>query len=306
MLAGGALILGLWARRRDPAYGLFAVAALLWGSHTLVSLLPEPPLPQPHWFVWWHGDLHALRRRCCACSWSASPRSTGARYRRAVIAFALVRRARALCGGGAATSASRAAVAVRGTAIVLVLVALYARTYARAVRVRNAENLLLLAHRRGLRRVRGPRLDAPRNSDAVRPVWLVPYAALAFLLLVGWILTDRFVRALNDSERAQRRASRRAWREKSAALTRQLAATREARDAAEAANVAKSRFLAAASHDLRQPLHALGLFASALAERRRRTPEQAAPRRSASRSRWTRSTRCSRRCSTSRGSMRAW
>jgi signal transduction histidine kinase len=33
---------------------------------------------------------------------------------------------------------------------------------------------------------------------------------------------------------------------------------REQKDAAEDANVAKSRFLAAASHDLRQPLHAPG------------------------------------------------
>ncbi|MDH4134096.1 MAG: hybrid sensor histidine kinase/response regulator, partial [Gammaproteobacteria bacterium] len=44
---------------------------------------------------------------------------------------------------------------------------------------------------------------------------------------------------------------------------------REQRDAAEQANVAKSRFLAAASHDLRQPLHALGLFVTALRERNR-------------------------------------
>jgi signal transduction histidine kinase/CheY-like chemotaxis protein len=36
------------------------------------------------------------------------------------------------------------------------------------------------------------------------------------------------------------------------------------RDAAERATTAKSRFLAAASHDLRQPLHALGLFVSRL------------------------------------------
>ena len=36
---------------------------------------------------------------------------------------------------------------------------------------------------------------------------------------------------------------------------------------AERANLAKSRFLAAASHDLRQPLHALGLFADQLSRR---------------------------------------
>jgi signal transduction histidine kinase/CheY-like chemotaxis protein len=40
-----------------------------------------------------------------------------------------------------------------------------------------------------------------------------------------------------------------------------------ARQLAEQANRAKTRFFAAASHDLRQPLHALGLFAGALSER---------------------------------------
>ena len=40
-----------------------------------------------------------------------------------------------------------------------------------------------------------------------------------------------------------------------------------ARAAAEAANRAKSQFLAAASHDLRQPMHSLGLFAATLSER---------------------------------------
>ncbi len=47
------------------------------------------------------------------------------------------------------------------------------------------------------------------------------------------------------------------------------AATAELRarkDEAEMANIAKTRFLAAASHDLRQPMHALGLFIAALAE----------------------------------------
>lgn len=41
----------------------------------------------------------------------------------------------------------------------------------------------------------------------------------------------------------------------------------EARAAAEAASRAKTQFFAAASHDLRQPLHAMGLFAEALRQR---------------------------------------
>ena len=59
------------------------------------------------------------------------------------------------------------------------------------------------------------------------------------------------------------------------ARTEQLAAqlqdqkehAEQARASAEAANRAKSQFFAAASHDLRQPLHALGLFAEALRKR---------------------------------------
>lgn len=43
-----------------------------------------------------------------------------------------------------------------------------------------------------------------------------------------------------------------------------LAQLRREKDVAENASRAKSRFFAAASHDLRQPLHALGLYASAL------------------------------------------
>ena len=42
---------------------------------------------------------------------------------------------------------------------------------------------------------------------------------------------------------------------------------RERKEEAERANLAKSRFLAAASHDLRQPMHALGLFIADLADK---------------------------------------
>ena len=68
--------------------------------------------------------------------------------------------------------------------------------------------------------------------------------------------------------------SRAARRRKSAALSTELQVTRAAKEAAEAANRAKSSFLAAASHDLRQPLHALGMFSQALTERTRDADDQ--------------------------------
>lgn len=52
-------------------------------------------------------------------------------------------------------------------------------------------------------------------------------------------------------------------------LRRQNDELQHARELSEQASRAKSRFFAAASHDLRQPLHALGLFAAALSEKTR-------------------------------------
>jgi signal transduction histidine kinase len=50
-------------------------------------------------------------------------------------------------------------------------------------------------------------------------------------------------------------------------LRAQKAIAERARQEAEAANRSKTQFFAAASHDLRQPLHAMGLFAAALHEK---------------------------------------
>jgi signal transduction histidine kinase/ActR/RegA family two-component response regulator len=82
------------------------------------------------------------------------------------------------------------------------------------------------------------------------------YAALATLwIAVIAILARSFSRILAESLRLQ-------------FDNRDLAADlRRQKDVAEDASRAKSRFLASASHDLRQPVHALGLFVGALRSR---------------------------------------
>ena len=95
-------------------------------------------------------------------------------------------------------------------------------------------------------------------------------------VLVCTDITERTqnLEALRDSERRVREANEMLERrvgERTQELTSVNERLSEAKAAAEAANVGKTRFLAAASHDLLQPLHAARLFAGALAERPRGT-----------------------------------
>lgn len=97
------------------------------------------------------------------------------------------------------------------------------------------------------------------------PIYLVPYAGLLFAVLVAWMLIDRFVAASRELETVNLQLEQRVAI-KSAELTQALQSMRAAKDHAEAANRSKTAFLAAASHDLRQPIHALGLYMEALGD----------------------------------------
>lgn len=267
----GVFILVLWLRRRDPTYGLFGSAAVLWGIHTGLSLIPTPFVPQPHWGIAWT-TLYILfvGLLCLFCLRFAHVESPT--FRRGIIAFVLASPLLLYAGVAMGIVAGVASV-LRLCAIGVVLIAL-AGVARYAMRQRNTESLLLL--------VAGATAGAfgihdwwisQRDLD-LRPLMLVPYAGLTFLMLVGWILTDRFVRALNEFQSLNVDLENRVVA-KSRELQQQLEQTRTARDAAETANRGKTRFMAAASHDLRQPLHALGLFAARLTDRIR-DPDDAA------------------------------
>jgi two-component system, sensor histidine kinase len=98
----------------------------------------------------------------------------------------------------------------------------------------------------------------------IEPSW-VNYV-IAFLLVVFYRVGSKFV---GESEAMFRESWRIRFENKNliAQLQEQQQGLKLERDRSEAANSAKSRFLAAASHDLRQPLHTVSLYSAALSLR---------------------------------------
>lgn len=269
-LTVGVFIFVLWLRRREAGYAWFAIAVTLWSLHTLASLSPVPLLPQPHWSVIWTTVyLLFVAMLCLFCIRFAGVRWPA--YEHFVIGYAVL--AAPVLYAALAFDAFPAAASLARLGGILLVIAALSAVARYAMRRWTLESALLLVAGALSAIFAVHDWLASQDPLALRPVWLVPYAALAFLTLFGYLLTDRFVRALNESERLNVDLERRV-EEKSAALSAQLQATQAAKDAAETANRAKSSFLAAASHDLRQPLHALGMFSQALAEHTHDADEQ--------------------------------
>src|SRR5574343_1085347 len=99
-------------------------------------------------------------------------------------------------------------------------------------------------------------------------------ALVSVVLIVTALLIRRQVRELARMT-VELAASHEHLEERVQEATLELAGQK---DEAERANTAKSRFLAAASHDLRQPLHALSLFAADLIRQVRSGSQQELPR----------------------------
>ena len=106
-------------------------------------------------------------------------------------------------------------------------------------------------------------------SDASQPWHLQLAVILTLLFCITVLMARTYGSALGQAITLKTRTDELAER-----LRVEMATTEdarriadEARRTAEAANRAKTQFFAAASHDLRQPLHAMGLFAEALRQR---------------------------------------
>ncbi|MBT9490939.1 MAG: response regulator [Paucibacter sp.] len=255
-------VLLLWARRHDALYGYFGLGAMGLALHNAWSLLPSPPLPEVHNIVWWttlYTFFVTMLVTFCL-------RFAGWRWRRfELLLAALVLAAAPLLYTAEAGDALAQAHAVWLLGLVGVAAVGLAAVVRYAWTQRNVNGALLLLTA-GLSVAFGARDRAVHQlGEDNNPVYLVPYAGLFFAMLVAWMLIDRFVAASRAVELLNRDLEQRVSA-KSTELVGAVEAMRAAKEVAEQANRAKTSFLAAASHDLRQPVHALGLYMATLVD----------------------------------------
>jgi len=258
----GIFFLILWWRRRDDAtYVLFGAASIVWAVRNVADVQFHLAVPQPHWEILMTALYFTFVGLLCL-------------FCLRFVAASLPRYERLLRGAMVATPLLLYAalpwmsVLDASRIVLLAMLGFVAPPLAVVARKAWRERSLgavLIALAGGVAFGFGAydwiAVGQPGMFDSVR---LVPYAALFFTTAVGWMLAHRFLQAYAGLERLNAELDQRVAK-KSAELLRNMENLGQAKAEAEAANAAKSRFLAAASHDLRQPLQALGLFAASLA-----------------------------------------
>lgn len=263
LFAIGLVSLGLWSGRRDrDLFMLLACGSLLWAFQIFLYQWPTQLLPGRHWavftmsmYAWWPILLTVFFLRFAY------------RHSRALERFGMAIAAVAapvLYVGSNLGWGLQASIGVRLCVLVFISIGLL-RLLRYALELRTKTGYLLFVA--GSIGVFVAIFDFIRSlyPDSDRVLILNPYSGVAVVLLTGWMLLERYHKAYADFEMLNRDLEQRVD-EANVELHQRLEQVDAARTAAEQANVAKSRFFAAASHDLRQPLHSLGLFASALRE----------------------------------------
>lgn len=237
-LVGGLLMLLLWVRtRRDPMYLWFALATLAWAARNSNLYLNELPVPIDVWatlvragHAWFAAFFGLFVLRFTGTAWRG--------FKVALVVYAL---ANSLPSAGFVEPMLRW-LALPGFALYFPLLWLLLRKGWRdgstesALMAATALTFLALSARDGL--LLGSRLP-------YEAYYLSHYSGVLLLVSAAWSLVARLVTTQQSLSRLN-------------AELEQRVADRTA--ALQAANAAKTRFLAAASHDLRQPVVAIGLL----------------------------------------------
>jgi len=264
LIAVGFVAIGLWRGRSDSRlFLLLAAGTILWGLQGLIQQWPQPLLPLRDnavliisLYVWFPLLVSVFFLRF------ADVRSM--LFERAAAALSLLA-APMLYLGWITDHFGIANVLLRASVLVFITIALAGVVrYAWRIREWTGTLLLVFGSICVLFAVRD--FAVSLGDDSWNMVVITPYSGVTLVLFAGWMLLERYHRAFASFEELNRDLEGRVAHA-NVELHRRLEQVGAARLAAERANVSKSRFFAAASHDLRQPLHSLGLFAEALKDR---------------------------------------
>jgi signal transduction histidine kinase len=260
----GVISLALWRGRSDFAlFFWLGAGATLWSLQTFILQLGIRLLPPPHLGVL-YAALYAWYPLLLAVFFLRFAYRQSILFERLAIG-AMLLAVPVLYAARAFDPWERLATAgLRGIVLVFIVAALVA-IFRYALRSRDTKSVLLLIA--GALCVGGAVYDSVLSLVAqdLQPVYLTTYAGLVLVVLAAWMLLDRYQQAYGAYRDMNFELEKRV-QAANAELQLRLAQTEAAREQAEQASIAKSRFFAAASHDLRQPLHSLGLFTSALDE----------------------------------------
>jgi signal transduction histidine kinase/CheY-like chemotaxis protein len=249
VVAGLLMLLMWWAtRRRDAMYLYFGLAILVWAARNSNLFLDALPLSLDQWAVlvflghtWFNALFGLFVLRFCGLRWRW--------VERALWLYAVANTLVLASGAVSNIEQAMAVMAAPGTLLYVLLVGLLLR---KGWRERSVESALMAAST--ITYVVLSLRDAMLLSSKLPydGYYISHYTGVLMLVCIVWGLVSRLMAALRAVERLNVDLERRVDER-----THEL----------QTAMAAKSRFLAAASHDLRQPVAAIGLLVGLLRER---------------------------------------
>ena len=246
-LVAGVLMLLMWLRsQRDPMYLFFSLATVAWAARNSLLFLDELPIRVEAWAMlvlggqaWFAALFGLFVLRFTDTHW---------RWLRGLLwGFAIANSVVLL--GGESVGPMLLAFALPGLALYLVLLWLLLR---KGWRKRSTESALMAATTLTFLALSARDVMLLNDQLPYDAYPLSHYIGVLMLASTVWGLVSRLVAARLRVEQLNVELEQR---------------VQQRTEALQAANAAKTRFLAAASHDLRQPVVAIGLLIGLVRER---------------------------------------